>query len=129
MNTSGPAPPAIWVASVDRLVSVSVDADTRVTWMFGYCFSNALMSTVRASLAPVPDSGLADQTMEPDVVEPTPLADPVLLLVAPLPGVVLLPLLPQPAKASAPMVPIRAVARQLFAERLPADLSDRSRIM
>src|ERR1700678_1391930 len=70
MHTSAPAPPAICVASVDRLVSVSVDADTRVTWMFGYCFSNALISTVRASLAPVPDSGLADQTMLPDVAEP-----------------------------------------------------------
>jgi hypothetical protein len=88
------------------------------------------MSTVRASLAPVPDSGLADQTMEPDVVEPTPLADPVLLLVAPLPAEVPpLPLLPQPAKASAPATPTRAVTRQLLTERLPADLSDRSRIM
>ena len=38
--------------------------------MPGYCFSNALMSTVRASLAPVPVSGLADQTMLPDVAEP-----------------------------------------------------------
>ena len=38
--------------------------------MFGYCFSNALISTVRASLAPVPVSGLADQTMLPDVAEP-----------------------------------------------------------
>ncbi len=54
------------MASVARLVSVSVGADTRVTWMFGYCFSNALMSTVRASFAPVPDSGLADQTMLPE---------------------------------------------------------------
>src|ERR1039457_2165070 len=77
MNTSGVvAPPAIWVASVARLVSVSVGADTRVTLMFGYCFSNALISTVRASLAPVPDSGLADQTMLPDVVEPTLLVPP-----------------------------------------------------
>src|ERR1700728_2964298 len=96
MNTSGPAPPAICVASVARLVSVSVDADTRVTWMFGYCFSNALMSTVRASLAPVPDSGLADQTMEPDVVEPT-----LLVLAGVLPLLaLLLALLPHAASAS-----------------------------
>src|SRR5580658_3015775 len=129
MNTSGPAPPAIWVASVDRLVSVSVDADTRVTWMFGYCFSNALISTLRASLAPVPDSGLADQTMLPDVVEPMPLVDPelgVLLLVLPLP-VVPVPPLPQPARASAPTTPTRAVTRQRLAELFPGYLSDRSR--
>src|ERR1700721_3288566 len=71
MNTSGvDEPPEISVARVARLVSVSVGADTSVTWMPGYCFSNALMSTVRASLAPVPVSGLADQTMLPDVAEP-----------------------------------------------------------
>src|ERR1700722_8321984 len=71
MNTSGVVePPEISVARVARLVSVSVGADTSVTWMPGYCFSNALMSTVRASLAPVPVSGLADQTMLPDVAEP-----------------------------------------------------------
>src|SRR5580692_7343092 len=108
MNTSGEdEPPAICVASVDRLVSVSVDADTRVTWMFGYCFSNALMSTVRASLAPVPDSGLADQTMLPDVVEPT-------LLVLPLAGVLpppaLLPLLPPQAARVSTVTPARAVS-------------------
>src|ERR1700685_526858 len=72
MNTSGVVePPAIWVASVARLVSVSVGADVRVTLIPGYCFSNALISTVRASLAPVPLSGLADHTMLPDVVEPS----------------------------------------------------------
>src|SRR5277367_2341916 len=71
MNTSGvDEPPEIVVASVARLVSVSVGADTSDTWMFGYCFSNVLMSTVRASFAPVPDSGLADHTMVPDVAEP-----------------------------------------------------------
>jgi hypothetical protein len=108
MNTSGPAPPAIWVASVDRLVSVSVDADTRVTWMFGYCFSNALMSTVRASLAPVPDSGLADQTMSPDVVEPT---LPVLLAAGVLPLLaLLLPLLPPQAARVSTVTPARAVS-------------------
>src|ERR1022692_2144852 len=106
MNTSGPAPPAIWVASVDRLVSVSVDADTRVTLMFGYCFSNVLMSTVRASLAPVPDSGLADQTMSPDVVEPTLLE---LELVLPVPGLLLVLLLPQAARVST-VTPASAVS-------------------
>src|SRR5580658_8201867 len=108
MNTSGPAPPAIWVASVDRLVSVSVGADTRVTWMFGYCFSNALISTVLASLAPVPLSGLASQTMLPDVVEPT---LPVLEAagVVPLLALLLLPLLPQAARVST-VTPARAVS-------------------
>src|SRR5579863_7693906 len=68
MNTSGvDEPPEISVASVARLVSVSVGADTSVTLMFGYAFSKALISTVRASLAPVPVSGLADQTMLPEV--------------------------------------------------------------
>src|ERR1700761_4538215 len=68
MNTSGvDEPPEISVASVARFVSVSVGADTSDTLMFGYCFSNALISTVRASLAPVPVSGLADQTILPEV--------------------------------------------------------------
>ena len=85
MNTSGlDEPPEIWVASVARLVSVSVDADTSVTWMLGYCFSNALISTVRASPAPVPVSGLADHTIEPDVALPgadeAPLAGKLVLL-------------------------------------------------
>src|ERR1035438_3955429 len=108
MNTSGEdEPPAICVASVARLVSVSVDADTRVTWMFGYCFSNALISTVRASLAPVPVSGLADQTMLPDVVEPTLL---VLVFVGVLPLLaLLLLLLPQAARVST-VTPARAVS-------------------
>ncbi len=71
MNTSGVAePPEISVASVARLVSVSVGADVSVTLMPGYCFSNALIRTVRASFAPVPDSGLADQTMLPEVADP-----------------------------------------------------------
>jgi hypothetical protein len=71
MNTSGvDDPPEISVASVARLVSVVLDAETSDTWMFGYCFSNALISTVLASLAPVPDIGLADQTMLPDVADP-----------------------------------------------------------
>src|SRR5580698_8298363 len=109
MNTSGPAPPAICVASVDRLVSVSVDADTRVTWMFGYCFSNALISTVRASLAPVPDSGLADQTMLPEVADPVAVAEPAaageaepVLEPRPLVDVLLPPLEPHAARARTP---------------------------
>src|ERR1700734_2041256 len=113
MNTSGvDEPPEISVASVARLVSVSVGMDTSVTLMFGYCFSNALMSTVRASFAPVPVSGLADQTMLPDVAEPLaelvgePAAVAVLELPfpsAPVPVELLLPPLePQAASASTP---------------------------
>src|ERR1700735_5566740 len=80
--------------------------------MFGYCFSNALMSTVRASFAPVPVSGLADQMMLPDVAEPEaelvgePTAVAVLELPlpnAPVPVELLLPPLePQAASASTP---------------------------
>jgi hypothetical protein len=75
--------------------------------MPGYCFSNALISTVRASLAPVPLSGLADQTMLPVVVEPTPLG----ALLAPLVPVVLLlePLLPQ-ALSTSTVAPARAAS-------------------
>src|SRR5580658_823101 len=113
MNTSGEdEPPAICVASVARLVSVSVEADTSVTWMFGYCFSNALISTVRASLAPVPVSGLADQTMLPEVADPeaelvgalTAVLELVGELLLPSAPVVLLlpPLEPQAASASTP---------------------------
>src|SRR5580698_69052 len=113
MNTSGvDEPPEISVASVARLVSVSVGADTSVTLMFGYCFSNALMSTVRASLAPVPVSGLADQTMLPEVAEPVAElvgeATAVDELVLPFPNapvpveLLLPPLEPQAASASTP---------------------------
>jgi hypothetical protein len=110
------------------LVSVSVDADTRVTLMFGYCFSNALISTVRASLAPVPLSGLADQTMLPDVVDPRLLEEPLLLLLPLL--ALLLPLLPpQPARASAPTTPTTAEIRHVRPGLLPGNLSERSRIM
>src|SRR5712671_3405616 len=71
MNTSGVAdPPEISVASVARLVSVLVGADTRFTWMFGYAFSNALISTVRVSVAPAPAIGLADHWIVPEVVDP-----------------------------------------------------------
>src|SRR5580693_8614615 len=109
MNTSGvDEPPEIVVASVARLVSVSVEAEVSDTWMFGYCFSNALISTVRASLAPVPDSGLADQTMLPEVAEPgadAAEAEPVAAAdeVLPLPRLLLVVLLPplEPQAASA----------------------------
>src|SRR5580693_292986 len=79
--------------------------------MFGYCFSNALISTVRASLAPVPVSGLADHTMLPDVAEPvaelvgeaTAVDELVLPPRAPVPVVLLLPPLePQAASARTP---------------------------
>src|ERR1051326_1379907 len=71
MNTSGVAePPEISVASVARLVSVFVGAEVSVTWMFGYFFSNALISTVRVSVAPAPAIGLADQTILPEVADP-----------------------------------------------------------
>src|ERR1700723_1880925 len=89
--------------------------------MFGYCFSNALISTVRASLAPVPVSGLADQTMLPDGAEPLaelvgePTAVAVLELPLPRPefDVLLPPLEPHadrartPAAASATPTPPR----------------------
>jgi hypothetical protein len=131
MNTSGVAePPEIVVASVARFVSVFVGAETSVTWMFGYCFSNALISTVRVSVAPLPAIGLADQTIEPDVVDPVaddapPAGADVVLL---LPPVVVLLLL-QPARTSAPATPTRAVSCQLLTGRLPGSLIDRSRTM
>ena len=132
MNTSGvDEPPEIWVASVARLVSVSVDADTRVTLMPGYCFSNALISTVRASLAPVPVSGLADHTIEPDVALPgaddAPLAARPCCCCAAAAGggvLLLLPLLPQPARTNAPAAPTRAVSCQPLRWRLPGYLRD-----
>ncbi len=78
--------------------------------MPGYCFSNALISTVRASLAPVPVSGLADQTMLPDVAEPlaelvgaaTAVDELVLLPPRPLVDVLLPPLEPHAASARTP---------------------------
>src|SRR5262245_23206250 len=117
MNTSGVvAPPEIVVTSVARLVSVFVGADTSETWIFGYCFSNALISAVRVSpyLALVV-IGLAHQVIEPDVALPAALdvppagavADPVPVLVL---VVVLLLLLLQPAAASAPTAPTRAAS-------------------
>ena len=59
------------MTSVARFVSVFVGADVSVTWIFGYCFSNALISAVRVSpyLALVV-IGLAHQVIEPDVAVP-----------------------------------------------------------
>ena len=138
MNTSGvDEPPEIVVASVARLVSVSVGADTSDTWMFGYCFSNALISTVRASLAPVPDSGLADQTMLPDVAEPVAelvgeptavleaAAEVVLPPSAPVPVVLLLPPLePQAASASTPAAASAAPTPPRRIKAAPSRLRD-----
>src|SRR5580704_14870042 len=97
--------------------------------MLGYCFSNALISTVRASLAPVPVSGLADHEIEPDVALPGAVDAPllvgaaVLLLVLP-PAAVLLPLLPQPARTTTPAAPTIAVSCQPLTRRLARDLRD-----
>jgi hypothetical protein len=70
MKTSGEdAPPEIVVMRLARLVSVSVGADCRVTWIFGYTFSKASISTVRGSGVLVV-IGLAHQVMLPLVAEP-----------------------------------------------------------
>jgi hypothetical protein len=70
MYTSGEdAPPEIVVIRLARLVSVSVGADCRVTWIFGYAFSNWPMRTVRGSVPEVV-IGLAHQVMLPLVAEP-----------------------------------------------------------
>src|SRR5215471_260862 len=70
MKTSGDdAPPEIVVMRLARLVSVSVGADWSLTWMFGYAFSKALISTVRGS-GLVVVIGLAHQVMLPLVAEP-----------------------------------------------------------
>ena len=71
MKTSGvDEPPEISVASVARLVSVFVGADTSVTWMFGYTLLKAVISVVRVSPCELVVMGLADHTIEPDVAEP-----------------------------------------------------------
>src|ERR1700722_19950769 len=76
MKTSGvDDPPEISVASVARFVSVLVGAEVSLTWIFGYCFSKALIRTVRVSVAPLPAIRLADQTMVPEVADPVVLAD------------------------------------------------------
>src|SRR6516162_1673512 len=119
MYTSGVAePPEICVASVARFVSVFVGAETSVTWMFGYFFSNELISTVLVSVAPLPAIGLADQTIEPDV--PDPVAD----CVAPVPPGALVPLLLQPARATAPAAPTTAASCQPLTWPLAGYLRD-----
>src|SRR6185437_5613416 len=124
MNTSGVAePPEISVASVARLVSVFVGAEVSVTWMFGYFFSNSLISTVRVSVAPLPAIGLADQTILPEVADPV--ADWVAPPPPPPPPPLVPPLLPpQPARASAPATPMTAVSCLPLRWRLPGYLRD-----
>jgi hypothetical protein len=92
--------------------------------MFGYFFSNSLISTVRVSVAPLPAIGLADHTMLPEVADP--LAD---VVAPPPPAAVLLLLLPpllppQPARASAPATPMTAVSCFPLRGRLPGYLRD-----
>src|SRR5271167_1151315 len=129
MNTSGVAePPEISVASVARLVSVFVGADTSVTWMFGYTWLKALISTVRVSVAPLPAIGLADHTIVAEVADPVADCVALLLLVAPLLAVDE-ELLLQPATPSAPTIPTRAVSCQPFRGRLPRWLIDLARFM
>ena len=118
MKTSGVAePPEISVASVARLVSVFVGADTRVTWIFGYCLLKAVISAVRVSpYLALLVMGLADHMIEPDVAVPAAADVPLdgeLVLVPVLVLLVLLLLL-QPATASAPTIPTRAVSCQPF---------------
>ena len=134
MNTSGVAePPEISVASVARLVSVSVGADTSVTWMFGYTWLKALISVVRVSPCELVEMGLADHTIEPDVAEPAaadvPLAGELVLELELVLVALLLLLLLQPATPSAPTTPTRAVSCQPFRCRLPRWLIDLARIM
>jgi hypothetical protein len=111
---------------------VFVGADTSETWIFGYCFSNALISAVRVSpYLALLVIGLAHQVIEPDVAEPAAEdeppagaeAVPVLVVVG------LLLLLLQPAAASAPTAPSRAASCQLLTERLAAYLRDFARAM
>jgi len=82
-------------------------------------------------LAPVPLSGLADQTIEPDVVEPMLLvaAGLLVLLLVLLLAAVLLLLLLQPATLRAPTTPTRAVTCQPFRRRLPGWLIDLACVM
>src|SRR5215475_13074632 len=97
--------------------------------MLGYCFSNVLISTVRASLAPVPLSGLADHEIEPDVALPAAFDAPLLVGAAVLvpvlpPPAAVVPLLPQPARTTTPAAPTRAVSCQPLTWRLPGYLRD-----
>jgi len=121
------------VASVARLVSVSVGADTSVTWMFGYTLLKALISTVRVSPNELVEMGLADHTIEPDVAEPAaadvPLAGELVLLLLVLVLADDEELLLQPATPRAPTTPTRAVSCQPFSWRLPGWLIDLARSM
>jgi len=134
MKTSGvDEPPEISVASVARLVSVFVGADTSVTWMFGYTLLKAVISVVRVSPCELVVMGLADHTIEPDVAEPAAADVPldgelVLVLVLVLADDVELLLL-QPATPRAPTTPTRAVSCQPFRGRLPRWLIDLARVM
>src|SRR5215469_1386316 len=132
MNTSGfDAPPEIVVTSVARFVSVFVGADVSETWIFGYCFSNALISAVRVSpYLALLVIGLAHQVIEPDVAVPAAEDEPPAGAEAvPVLVVVGLLLLLQPAAASAPTAPSRAASCQLLTERLAAYLRDFARAM
>jgi hypothetical protein len=121
MNTSGvDEPPDMSVVSVARLVSVFVGADVSVTWMFGYCFSNLLISTCRTSV-PLVLIGLAHQVIDPDP-DPVAAATGELLLLLPPP-------LLQPATASTPATPARAASRQPRSGALPGFLGDPARAM
>jgi hypothetical protein len=122
MNTSGvDEPPEMAVASVARFVSVFVGADVSVTWMFGYCFSNALISTCRTSV-PLLLMGLAHQLIVPvaDPVADGAAAGELLLLLAPL---------LQPATPTAAATPARAANRQPRSRTLPGLLGDPERVM
>jgi hypothetical protein len=112
MYTSGEAaPPEIVVIRLARLVSVSVGADCRVTWIFGYAFSNALISTVRGSGLEVV-MGLAHQVMLPLVAAPLALGAG-----AALPLELDEPLLPQAATLSATAALAAAIRNLRFLMR------------
>jgi hypothetical protein len=93
-----------------------------------------LISTVRASLAPVPVSGLADQTMLPDVAEPlaelvgepTAVLELVAVLDVPSAPVELLlpPLEPQAASASTPVAASATPTPPRRMNALPSRLRD-----
>src|SRR5690348_8084544 len=127
MNTSGvDEPPEMSVASVARFVSVFVGADVSLTWMFGYCFSDALISTCRTSV-PLVLIGLAHQVIDPDADLDADGAD--LDADGAAAGELVLPPLLQPATARAPATPARAASRQLRNRALPDFLGDPVRVI